>query len=236
MSDAKGAEVADKERGAGALSIRQAASIVFLGMTLGGCATPTMEVHDVSPHAVPTSIGTGWVYRSNQAVEPILAPGLESKSLESDMAYLAMKWGARAPGIAYRDDGQGKYGLLTFTDTETRRINPLMGGPLSWDIARMADGLKGTAGMAIADSPQYSIHLLATVDDWRPRLPANAVAQVRLRRIADALMQYGADPRVITGQVVPRTPGVSWKFAIALRPYQYGTEQASHSLIAPWSL
>jgi hypothetical protein len=136
----------------------------------------------------------------------------------------------------YLSDNTSDYALLAFTDIGTQRMNPIKGGVYAWDIAGMAAEIRKTVETLNPDTPKYSVHLLATADDQRPQASPSAVAQVRLRRVADAFMQYGYDPRLITGQVIQPNTKIRWKFAIALRPYQYGEEANSHQLISPWSL
>lgn len=219
--------------------LKHAGAAGLLALVLAGCSAPQMERQHVALHVAPTSSGVGWIYRSAAGVEPILSPGKTqggSAALHASASHLMRVWHEHSPGIEYRKDAAGPYALLTFHDAGTRRLNPLKGGLLSWDIADMANEVRQTTHHLQSRSASYSLHLLARADDPRISLSQEDVAQVRLRRLADAFLEYGHDPRLLTGQVLPKGHQGAWKLAIAIRPYVYGHENQSHSLIAPQTL
>jgi len=212
-----------------------AAAGLSLLLTMSGCAYK-MEQRPIDVYPVATTIGTGWHYRGPERETIQTGQAETSNTLRSDAAFVQRQWIGKQPRLMFGEDGAGEYALLAFDDQGTGRMNPLRGGIYSWDVAGMKTHIKQTMRVLNSETPKYSLHLLATEDDARPGMSAAVVAQIRLRRIADAFMDEGLDPRLITGQVLPVNNATNWTFAIALRPYIYGSEQSSHQLIAPWSL
>lgn len=203
---------------------------------LGGCATGTEQV-PVQVHAAPTSEGTGWSYRARDVrAEKILIGDTGAFDLYADRDLLAKAWSPLRADVTVKNHATSGYLLIRLNDYGTGRLNPLRGGPFSWELHRIEDAIHQTLPI-IGDSnhPRYSVHLMAVEDDRRLVWESDAVAQVRLRRLASMLVTNGIDPRLITGQVWDQREEPEWKLAIVLRPYVYGDEAMARQLLAPGS-
>lgn len=212
--------------------------IAALALTLGltGCAS-RLERAPVEAHAVQGGGGISWAYRAAPfTTEGILAGSKGDYHLKGDAALLSGIWRDLGGGATVREDNVSPYLLIRLADTGTGRMNPLRGGPLSWDLQALQEAI--TASLRVlgeGTGPRYSIHLVALADDMRPLWSDGAVAQVRLRRLASVFIDSGVDPRVVSGQVWGKREAPEWKLAIVLRPFRYGAEQTSTGLVAPGS-
>lgn len=214
-----------------------------LAALITGCAPVTLEETPVAVHAVGTSQGTGWVYRQAQSEgAERIQTGHKSPVSANTMAYdaslIRQAWPDAIDDIALFEDSASPYLFITLTDYGTERLNPFLGGPDGWDIKSLKKGAEKIQAIIGDESPRYSAHLVAIEDEdsKRPHWSSETVAHIRLRRLADAWMQAGTDPRNITAQTLPAKPSITWKLGIALRPYEFGHESINSQLIAPSSL
>jgi hypothetical protein len=209
-------------------------------ISLSACAAK-MEPESVEPlnvHAVPTTQGTGWVYRQDYRAGPEhILRGVEGVEVQRDVALIKQAWETLTPLVTVGQDSASPYILIKLGDLGTGRKNILRGGPLSWDMQSLTNAMKRSLPTIGVMQPRYSVHLVTVGDDARINLSDDVVAQIRLRRFAGQFMEAGVDPRLISAQVLPnREAPPSWKLAIVLRPYAYGQESTSHRLVAPQSL
>lgn len=199
---------------------------VLACLSLAGCTGGALEPANIDVYAAPTSTGTGWVYRDGESKERILHGSERHFDLKSDASALRRVWAPLHGEVAVEGDDASDYIVIRLDDRGTAR-SPLLAGTLGWDLGPLTEAFEKSLPVTGTGSDiSYSVHLKALEFDKRPGKTAAVVAQVRLREIADRLMERGVDPRVITGQVIPyrETP---WRLMIELRPYRFGSESVS---------
>lgn len=206
---------------------------VLLAGTLAGCAVE-MERAPVDLHVAPTTEGVGWSYRAKSyETEGILVGEKSSFSIRGDAKRLQGIWKESYGRVSVQRDSVSRFILIRLSDLGTGRKNLMHGGFLSWDLHTLQEMVVNSLPVIGGDTPRYSVHLVAVGDDQRPHLSNEAMAQVRLRRLASVMVEAGIDPRMVTGQTWERRKQPQWKLALALRPYRYGEEFTSATLIAP---
>lgn len=203
---------------------------------LGGCASQ-LERAPVELHAAPTTKGVGWSYRAPAyEIEEILTGERREFDVDGDAARLAEVWRPLHGRVSVQKDSTSDYILVKLGNKATGHRNPIRGGFHSWGLHVLQEKiLEGMSVVGRGGDQRYSVHLVALGDDGRPTLEEEAVAQVRLRRLASLVVEAGADPRLVTGQTWAPREETPWLLALVLRPYRYGDEKTSGALVAPGS-